>query len=85
MKQVTIILALLGVISILLFIGYQTEGKTTPDELFEQAQLAEENGYYNAAVHWYREAALQHHPEAQLKLASLYQQGSFSEQEEQVL
>jgi len=65
-------------LAFLVFFGCQ-EAKT-PEEIFERAQLEEHQGHYDNAVRWYREAAIQGLPEAQLALAHVYQWGTVKNQ-----
>ena len=68
-------------LTFLVFFGCQSyEGAQTPEEIFERAQLEEHQGHYDNAVRWYKEAAIQGLPEAQLALAHLYQWGTVKNQ-----
>ena len=46
-----------------------------PDAQYERGQLANEEEDYSTAVYWYRRAAAQSHPRAQLELGFKYQLG----------
>ncbi len=74
----------LPVIWLMVLIGCQASD-LPPNELYERGRMVERDGYFNEAVHLYRQAGQQDHVAAQMRLGLILNRGRIKDDEGFVL